>query len=124
MFRLAQHDRVIRGHAFQQFLSEHADVRQVAIPLHEVEPVTDDKFIVDFEADVIRINVARTLFPLAQQSQTRTLRGLAISSFLRTAASVWPVSRISSKIKTSRSATSGTANCLKMTSPLVCVFPW
>src|SRR6476620_6017850 len=55
------------AHPFQQFLPEHANVRQVAIPLHEVEAVTDDKFIVDWEADIIRINVSRALFPFAQQ---------------------------------------------------------
>ena len=51
----------------QQFLSEYADVRQVAIALHEVEPVTDDKFIVNLEAGVIRINISRAPFPFAQQ---------------------------------------------------------
>ena len=38
-----------------------------AIRLHQIEAVTDDKLIVDFEADVIRINVPRAPFPFAQQ---------------------------------------------------------
>ena len=57
------------------------------------------------------------------QAVIQFVRGPAVSSFSRIAARVCPLSRMSSRIRTCRSCTSGSAICLKMTSPLVCAFP-
>jgi len=47
------------------FFPQHADARQVAIAFHEIEPVTDDEFIFNFEPIVICINMAGALFLFA-----------------------------------------------------------
>src|SRR5437588_4633869 len=51
----------------QQFLSQHTNVRQVAITFPKIEPVTHDKFVFDFESNIICVDTSSALFLLAQQ---------------------------------------------------------
>src|SRR5207249_7015417 len=50
-----------------QFLPQHADVGKVAITFHEIEPVTDHKFVLDFKPDIICSDVPRPLFLFTEQ---------------------------------------------------------
>ena len=50
----------------QQFSSQHANIGQIAITLPEIEPVTDYKFVFDFEPDIICIHFPGALSLFAQ----------------------------------------------------------
>src|SRR5207244_8231645 len=49
-------DRFKRSSLRDQFFPQHADAGQVAIALHEIEPVTDNDFILDLKPDVIGVD--------------------------------------------------------------------
>src|SRR6516162_10008386 len=50
-----------------QICSQNADVRKVAIPLHEIESVTDHEFVFDLEPHVIGVHMSRPALLLAQE---------------------------------------------------------
>src|SRR2546423_8482386 len=50
-----------------QIFPEHADERQISIPLHVIEAVADHEFVRDLEPDVIGVDTAQARFLFFQQ---------------------------------------------------------
>src|SRR4051812_18022235 len=50
-----------------EIFSQDADVREIPVALHEIEPVANDEFIFDLKPDIVGIDRARSDFLFAQE---------------------------------------------------------
>src|ERR1700682_4663128 len=58
-----------------QIFSQNADVREIAIPFHVIESISDHEFICDFKADVVGVDgPSAGLLLLEQHTKTHTQR--------------------------------------------------
>lgn len=85
---------------------EDPDVGEVAVTLGEIESVADDEFVGNFETDKIGLEGDLTAAFLSSNTHTRRLAGLMPRTMPAMSERVFPVSRISSTIRTWRSVTS------------------